>query len=542
MSNCPVSDLFDTNMVSSFEINDQFGTYPEHIRISGNVVSTSNTISDKTGTTTSLVVYDANNLSNAFAGKVISQSANIVSITSGSAGTQYLFDVTYSIGDVRWDWSKTHFTFNQSIDTNAFDEFVSNLKTVSNVNSIDYSTVDSAALNSYRSIQFDGTIIEAYEYLNRLTGKVAYYNPEANTVNLIDCNGLADTAIPSDACSISYDYNALDYNGVTVSGELNHIPATVNSVSGSQLPTKFVFPVDGWEFLGINGDAGLGLIPFETIGTDTVKNPDGSVTTIKHAGISFYAEAFLTYRWSPRGAILRDFSLSAKQAEQTTSGGTDHTYFWTYTPGNYTPTSTNKQEIKIVNQSDLTSNNLVDALNFKDADSNKYPEGFTEWFAVFQQSDDKQSQIISLICHKMWDLNYTMILQTDENGSTSGVSTIDYNNQIKPLIWKAVTDAKNFASKIEIDIDYGASIQTIFPYSVTIGSEPYVEITNNDVATINEATDFGNNFLSTATSKTLSYTNKTIESLDSAYTILSRTIRWDTSLEYPICEVVKKIG
>lgn len=513
--------------MTSFQIADQWGIYPRNIMVSG-IVTTTTVPPDKTGTTQSIAADGQE-----FQGIVLSQNANLVNEVDG----QYTYEMNYTLVDKRYWWTGQNFHFDQEIDSNgvAFDHFISQLKTAANVSDIVLPT--GSFSTDYFQISYDGSIAGAFDYIGRSTGLLPFYDEANDQVIYLDASDTDSPAVNTDMLTVNYEYPTFQEKGIIVSGELNHKPAPVNSVEGSKLPTTFNFPVASWEFLSIGGESGLGLIPESFSSTMTVKFQDGHVDKITTTGISFYAESFLTYRWSPRGVVLNDFSLTAESRTcKKVYTGIDNFGHSTYATQ---CDESNVTDVTVIDESALSTSNITDALNFKDADPNKYPAGYTEWFAVYEHSDDKKNQMINLICHRFWDTGHIVTTSETENGSTENYN-ISLENDIKPIMWLAVNQAKSFAATIVIKIDYGSSLQTIFPYSVTVGQEPYTYDTNNEVPTVTMATQYGQTYLNTSNPKLMGYTVKGIEPFE--HSTVSRTIIWNNNYDDVYTKKVVRVG
>jgi len=529
--------------ITNVSINEQWGIYPPNISVTCEFQQSSSTIDDITGTQQTLTLTDDNGNTETYNCIVLNQDATI----TNKVDSDYTFKVTYSMSDVRYLWQNKMISYkdpdpdNQSSTNQTglengvnINDFITFLKTEANVSDI-ILTVDDP--DTYLAIDFNGSVAEGLNYLGNLVGLLPYYDRNTNTIKYLDGSDATTPSITDEIIQITYNYPSTYDHGAQVTGEFNHIPAPVNSVQGSLLPDNFTFDTNQWEFLSASGGGGLGLIPHEVTSTITIKEGDNT-TIIKTAGLSFYAEAFITVRWTPRGVILKNFSLTVEQTDKKKKSTSD-TFGWSFFTGDENE-NTDVMDVKIINQQDVLNNNLATALNMKEADPDKYPEGFTEWFAIYQPQDDKSSQIVNIICHKFWDLG--VILTTEEESTNSGTAYTDisFENDILPLMWQAVTDAKTFVSKAMFTIDYGDSIQTIFPYSVTVGNPPYDVISNNDVNDLDKATQYGNTYLNTDSPHTFGYTVNGLAT-PSAYT-LSRDIYWDLQFKEPYTKVVNKIG
>lgn len=526
MATCPACTLFPNNTMTSFTITDQWGIYPKNIQVSG-IITTTDVPPDKTGTMQSITADGVT-----FNAIVLSQNANLIS----KKDTEYVYEMNYTLVDKRYWWSTTNFQYKQNISSAGvdFSDFITQLKSASGVQ--DISIPDSAVSYDYLQISYDGSIAGAFDYLGRSTGLLPFYVESSDSVVYLDASEAVTPTVTTDMLTVDYAYPTFQEKGIIVSGELNHKPAPVNSVPGAELPTSFTFPMASWEFLSIGGESGLGLIPYTVGGTLTIKQ-GSTVTKITNTGLEFYAEAFLTYRWSPRGVVLNNFTLTAENRTcKKVFMGIDISGQGIYSTQ---CDDNNEAEVKIIDQSTLSSSNVMDALNFKDPDPSKYQDGFVEWFAVYEPSDDKKNQVISLICHRFWDTEQ-MITTSVSEGNTTTNYDVSLENDIKPIMWMAVNQAKSFASTITLKIDYGSSLQTIFPYSVTVGQPPYTNDTNNDVATTDMATQYGLTYLNTANARTMGYTVKGIESFD--YSTVSRMIVWNNNYDDVYTKKVVRVG
>lgn len=534
---CPESTLLDSNMMDSLNVNDQWGVYPRVITISGIEHTTSDIPTNKVGTSQTLTIYDESGESTVFNGIVLNQNATLVNTVTGSGSTTKTFEMDYTLVDKSYWWNGQTFQYEQEVDSNGvtLTNFVSALATATEA----VITIPSELYNErYASISYEGTISGALDYLGRLIGLLPFYDKDSNVIVYTNASDSATLTADSNWLAVEYKSPSFDYNGIIVSGNLNHPPAPVNSVEGSELPTEFSFPIEAWEFLGVNGESGPALIPYAIEGKTTLKSGD-TTTTVDTTGLAFYAEAFLTYRWTPRGVILRNFGLSVenRQCEKVWMGIDSFGRSMYQTQCN----EENNGTVKIIDDSTLSSGNVVDALNFKEPDPSQYPDGFTEWFAVFKSSNDSSNQVINLICHRFWDLNAIITTSETTNGSTTSYD-VSLENSIKPLLWQAITESKTFASQIVLKIDYGSSQQIIFPYNIAVGSEPFTQENNNDVANIQLATQYGQTFLNTSHASIMSYTKAGIVPLvdNGKYYTMSRNIYWRSSYDSIITKVEVK--